>query len=584
MQNYAEKFNLMPKLIYLHIMADQQDNSQSTTSPYKRIIPDIEDWPIHIISKNREQVIQSVVEETLQNIINKNATEKDVHNELAKAIYLEKIRVERPWKTDPPDDKKFWTEVKNKLVEFESHPDGNIEAEKEILRRIITRYVTEIVGNFNKGTYQFSERFVPFAFNRLLNASHSRAFVRLFGNKKDLLKSIHVIGEIDQLRNLAKDGIVVVVPTHTSNIDSITVGWGISAIGLPACFYGAGLNLFSVRFLAYFMNRLGAYRVDRRKKNAVYLEALKTYSTQTIYQGGHSLFFPGGTRSRSNVVETQLKLGLLGTALEAQRRQIINTNGEGFKKVYVVPVTLNYGFVLEAPELIDEHLRNVGKERYFVPSDKYSSSYKILKFLYRFITADADFTIAFGRCMDIFGNPVDDNGNSLDQNGNVIDIRDYFKSKGELKYDTQRDAVYTKMLSEGIVKAFKRNNVALPEHVIAYAAFKLFQQKHHTSDLFSVLRMPEEFRELSKDELREAVRKVVKELTKLEHKEEIRVDPIVKAEDTDELIDYAVKKLGVYHAKRPLLKTKKGMIKCQDMKLLLFYHNRLEGYGLEKHV
>ena len=574
----------MPKLIYLHIMADQQDNSQSTTSPYKRIIPDIEDWPIHIISKNREQVIQSVVEETLQNIINKNATEKDVHNELAKAIYLEKIRVERPWKTDPPDDKKFWTEVKNKLVEFESHPDGNIEAEKEILRRIITRYVTEIVGNFNKGTYQFSERFVPFAFNRLLNASHSRAFVRLFGNKKDLLKSIHVIGEIDQLRNLAKDGIVVVVPTHTSNIDSITVGWGISAIGLPACFYGAGLNLFSVRFLAYFMNRLGAYRVDRRKKNAVYLEALKTYSTQTIYQGGHSLFFPGGTRSRSNVVETQLKLGLLGTALEAQRRQIINTNGEGFKKVYVVPVTLNYGFVLEAPELIDEHLRNVGKERYFVPSDKYSSSYKILKFLYRFITADADFTIAFGRCMDIFGNPVDDNGNSLDQNGNVIDIRDYFKSKGELKYDTQRDAVYTKMLSEGIVKAFKRNNVALPEHVIAYAAFKLFQQKHHTSDLYSVLRMPEEFRELSKDELREAVRKVVKELTKLEHKEEIRVDPIVKAEDTDELIDYAVKKLGVYHAKRPLLKTKKGMIKCQDMKLLLFYHNRLEGYGLEKHV
>ncbi|MGB4931580.1 MAG: 1-acyl-sn-glycerol-3-phosphate acyltransferase, partial [Chitinophagales bacterium] len=377
----------------------------------------------------------------------------------------------------------------------------------------------------------------------------------------------------------------VVVPTHTSNIDSITVGWGISAIGLPACFYGAGLNLFSVRFLAYFMNRLGAYRVDRRKKNAVYLEALKTYSTQTIYQGGHSLFFPGGTRSRSNVVESQLKLGLLGTALEAQRRQILDTNGNGFKKVYVVPVTLNYGFVLEAPELIDEHLRNVGKERYFVPSDKYSSSYKILKFLYRFVTADADFTIAFGRCMDIFGNPVDDNGNSLDQNGNHIDIRDYFKSHGELKHDTQRDAVYTKMLSESIVKAFKRNNVALPEHVIAYAAFKLFQSKHHTSDLYSVLRMPEEFRELTHEELKTAVRKVVKELTKLEHKEEIRVDPIVKAEDLDEVIDYAIKKLGVYHAKRPLLKNKKnGMIKCQDMKLLLFYHNRLEGYGLEKHV
>jgi len=565
-------------------MADQQDTSKRTTSPYKRIIPNIEDWPIHRISKNREQVILDVVEETLQNILKKNATEKDVHNELAKAVYLEKIRVERPWKTDPDDDKAFWTDVKNQLVKLESHPDGKIDKEIEILRAIITRYVTEIVGNFNKKTYDFSERFVPFAFNRLLNASHSRAFTRLFGNKKDLLKSIHLIGEIDQLRNLAKDGIIVVVPTHTSNIDSITVGWGISAIGLPACFYGAGLNLFSVKFLAYFMNRLGAYRVDRRKKNSVYLEALKTYSTQTIAQGGHSLFFPGGTRSRNNVVESQLKLGLLGTALEAQRRQIIENKGENFKKVYVVPVTLNYGFVLEAPELIDEYLKNVGKERYFVPSDKYSSSYKILKFLYRFITADADFTIAFGRCMDIFGNQVDDAGNSVDHNGNKINITDYFKSKGELKYDTQRDAVYTKMLSEGIVTAFKKNNVALPEHVIAYSAFKLFQQKHHSSDLYSVLRMPEEFRELTKEELKIMVQKVVKQLTKLEHKGEIRVDPIVSAEDTDELIEYAIKKLGVYHTKRPLLKTKKGLIKCQDMKLLLFYHNRLEGYEIEKHV
>lgn len=571
-------------LLYLHIMADQQDTSKRTTSPYKRIIPNIEDWPIHRISKNREQVILDVVEETLQNILKKNATEKDVHNELAKAVYLEKIRVERPWKTDPDDDKAFWTDVKNQLVKLESHPDGKIDKEIEILRAIITRYVTEIVGNFNKKTYDFSERFVPFAFNRLLNASHSRAFTRLFGNKKDLLKSIHLIGEIDQLRNLAKDGIIVVVPTHTSNIDSITVGWGISAIGLPACFYGAGLNLFSVKFLAYFMNRLGAYRVDRRKKNSVYLEALKTYSTQTIAQGGHSLFFPGGTRSRNNVVESQLKLGLLGTALEAQRRQIIENKGENFKKVYVVPVTLNYGFVLEAPELIDEYLKNVGKERYFVPSDKYSSSYKILKFLYRFITADADFTIAFGRCMDIFGNQVDDAGNSVDHNGNKINITDYFKSKGELKYDTQRDAVYTKMLSEGIVTAFKKNNVALPEHVIAYSAFKLFQQKHHSSDLYSVLRMPEEFRELTKEELKIMVQKVVKQLTKLEHKGEIRVDPIVSAEDTDELIEYAIKKLGVYHTKRPLLKTKKGLIKCQDMKLLLFYHNRLEGYEIEKHV
>ncbi len=565
-------------------MGNDQHTQQSPTRPYPWILPDIEDWPIHKISRDRNLLIESVIDETLDNILKKNPTEKDIHDELAKAVYLEKIRVERPWKTDAPDEKVFWNGVKNALVRLESHADNKIDEERAILRTIIHRYVHEIVGNFNKGTYQFAERFVPFAFNRLLNASHSRAFLRLFGNKRDLLKSVHLVGEIEQVRNLAQKGIVVVVPTHSSNIDSITAGWGISAIGLPAVFYGAGLNLFSVRFLAYFMNRLGAYRVDRRKKNAVYLEALKTFSTQVIAKGGHSLFFPGGTRSRSNMVESQLKLGLLGTALEAQRRLILQAQEEPFQKIYVVPMTMNYGFVLEAKELIDDYLKNVGKERYFVPSDKYSSSYKILKFMYRFFTADADFTIAFGRCMDIFGNPVDMEGNSLDNNGNVIDIRDYFRSHGKLTDDNQRDSVYTRMLSESIVTAFKKNTVALPEHVVAFAAFKLFQKKHHNSDLYSVLRMAEEFRELDRDEMREGVKGLIKQLGKLEHKGEIRVDPIVLAEDLDELIDYGVKKLGVYHPKRPLIKLRNGNIKCQDMKLLLFYQNRLEGYGLEKHV
>lgn len=565
-------------------MGNDQEKQQSPSRPYPWILPSIEDWPIYKISQERDLLIEQVIDETLEHILRKNPTEKDIHNELAKAVYLEKIRVERPWKTDAPDEKTFWNGVKNALVRLESHADNKIDEEKAILRRIIHRYAHEIVGNFNKGTYQFAERFVPFAFNRLLNASHSRAFIRLFGNKKDLLKSVHLVGEIDQVRALAQKGTIVVVPTHSSNIDSITVGWGISAIGLPAMFYGAGLNLFSVRFLAYFMNRLGAYRVDRRKKNAIYLEALKSFSTQVIAKGGHSLFFPGGTRSRSNVVESQLKLGLLGTALEAQRRLILEAQEKPFTKIFVVPVTMNYGFVLEAKELIDEHLKNVGKERYFVPSDKYSSSYKILKFMYRFFTADADFTIAYGKCMDIFGNPVDMEGNSYDNNGNVIDIRDYFRSHGQLTNDNQRDSVYTKMLSEAIVVAFKKNTVALPENVIAFAAFKLFQKKHHNSDLYSVLRMAEEFRELTRAELREGVKTLIKELRKLQNKEEIRVDPIVLAEDLDILIDYAIKKLGVYHPKRPLIKLRNGNIKCQDMKLLLFYQNRLEGYGLEKHV
>lgn len=560
---------------------------QGTNQPqvYNRIIQDIDDWPIYKISQNKEMLIQSVTEETLQTILLKNKTDEDLHNELAKAVYYEKIRIDgRRWKTDPKDDKAFWTHVKNKLVELESKPQKNIEQEKELLRQIIRRYAIEITGNFDKRTYNFAERFVPFAFNRLLNASHSRAFRKIFGNKKHLLRSINLVGEIDELRKLAQEGIVIAVPTHSSNIDSITLGWGISAIGLPAFFYGAGLNLFSVRFLAFFMNRLGAYKVDRRKKNAIYLETLKVYSTQVIHRGGQSLFFPGGTRSRSNHLESNLKLGLLGTALEAQRRLILETDGKSFKKIFVVPVTMNYGFILEAPELIDEYLKNVGKERYFVPADKYSSSYKLVRFMIKFFTADADFNIAFGQCMDIFGNPVSVDGKSYDNNGNEIDIRDYFKSKGQLTNDKQRDSVYTKMLSENIVKAFKINNVAMCEHLVAFTAFQLFQKKNSDLDIYSILRLPEEFRTLDKDEFKVAATDVRNKLLKLRNQGKIRVDALLEAENIEDVIDYGVKKLGVYHTKRPLLFTKEKNIHCNNMKLLLFYQNRLENYGLEKYV
>lgn len=562
--------------------------SETTNSglehPYKRIVQDIDEWPIAKINKDKAGLIEEVVEETLKNILAKNKTEEDLHNEIAKAVYLEKIRLDsRAWKTDPTDDKEFWNKVKNKLVELEAYANHKTTEESELLKEIIRRYVKEITGNFSKRTYNFAERFVPFAFNRLLNSSNSRAFRRVLGNKKSLLKSINLVGEIEQARALAKDNIIIAVPTHSSNIDSITVGWAISAIGLPSFFYGAGLNLFSVRFLAFFMNRLGAYKVDRRKKNSVYLEALKSFSTIVIMKGGHSLFFPGGTRSRSGHVESQLKLGLLGTALDAQRRLIIDAGGSDFKKIYVMPITLNYGFVLEAPALIDEYLRNVGKERYYVPGDKYSSSYKLIKFMLRFFTADGDFTIAFGKCMDIFGNPVNAEGKSIDNNGNEIDIRDYFKSKGELKYDTQRDSVYTKMLSESIIEAFHTNTVVMPENLIAFIAFKLFQKKNPEDDIYSILRIPEEFRTLQLDELTSAVAGLQKELIKMAAKQKIRISPLIEGEPK-EIVEYGIKKMGVYHAKRPLRILKNGVVKCQDMKVLLFYHNRLEGFGLEKHV
>ena len=85
------------------------------------------------------------------------------------------------------------------------------------------------------------------------------------------------------------------------------------------------------------------------------------YSNVALQKGAHSLFFPGGTRSRSGMIEKQLKLGLLSTSVEAQRNLYLeNPEGE-VRKIFVVPVTLNYHFVLEAPDLIEDYLQVTGK-------------------------------------------------------------------------------------------------------------------------------------------------------------------------------------------------------------------------------
>src|SRR5262249_32311575 len=127
-------------------------------------------------------------------------------------------------------------------------------------------------------------------------------------------------GPVGTVRSLAEKGTIVFVPTHLSNLDSVVFGFALERAGLPPATYGAPKTLFTNPVLSFFMHNLGAYRVDRRLKHGLYKDVLKAYSCVLIERGYHSLFFPGGTRSRSGAVEKKLKLGLAGTGVEAMAR------------------------------------------------------------------------------------------------------------------------------------------------------------------------------------------------------------------------------------------------------------------------
>ena len=552
---------------------------------YPPVFEDVQDWPIYKVSELRDSFILHLNKMVFDRLT--TIHKGKLYDLLAKTIFDERVRVkEEPWKVDPPNEAVMWSKLQKKLVQ--ARDNGNQEEQltsyHSILNEIIERYSEEIVSTFKLKTFHFARRFLTFFFNKLLNTGATIRNFRRSAYKKGM--SIHerlnCQGAVEEVRELMKKGTVVAVPTHFSNLDSILIGYAMDAIvGLPAFSYGAGLNLYNAGYAAYFMNRLGPYRVDRRKKNAVYLETLKGVSKLSIEWGVNNLFFPGGTRSRSGALESKLKMGLLGTTIEAQRSLLQNNKN---KKVFIVPVVLGYHFVLEAQFLIEEHLRREGKELYVRKNDQSYSIKKVARFIWRLFTRKSDITLSFGKPMDVLGNFVDSDGQSLDRHGNVIDIKDYFKAEDNIVENLQREREYTKILADRIVERYHKDNIVLSSHLVAFAAFRILKNEHPNLDLYALLRMPPEDYTFKTEKMVEVIANLRAHLMELESKGKVQLAPQIFLEP-DELMKDGIDQLGSFHAMQPLMIDKNyNLIVSQNFKILYFYHNRLTGYNLEKFI
>ena len=561
------------------------DLRSKVTAPLPHVIPDVENWPIYALSRDKERFLDEVMAKTRREFLNRHDDRDAFHAELKSILYQEKIRLTRtPWSSDGPHERDFWTDAKRRIL-LSSDMTSAKERYKEdldMLDDILGFYTDEIVAHFDVKAYRLARTVLPWVYARLMNASPSRWTRFLSSSGKTVYDKIRIIGPVDHIRTLAKRGTLVVVPTHFSNLDSPTIGLTLEFMGLPAMTYGAGINLFTVKVLSYLMNNLGAYKVDRRRKNELYLEVLKNYSSVALQRGAHSLFFPGGTRSRSGSLEKKLKLGLLGTAIEAQRLSLMQFPAETARSIYIVPVTLNYHFVLEARNLIRQHLAMEGKEQYLIEDSTPSTSYTILKLLFKFLTATPGMTISFGAPMDVFGNTVDPDGHSIGNTGGTVELADYFSFNGEIREDKQRDAVYTRQLGDAILDSFSRHNTVLSSHLMAFTAFEMLQRRFPGFDLYQILRLPDDEAWVSYTEFAVTIERLRGQLIKLYEAGRVLLAPQI-FDDVDKLIAHGLKNMGVYHTERVLYRTE-DRVASEDLQLLYFYHNRLDGYDLGRHV
>jgi len=475
------------------------------------------------------------------------------------AAYHEIRRLEKQRDEEARDRLGYWRSMIRRIGKMDD------TEQRRVLHTIVTEMTRDVAGNFDPRVYRFARQAAP----RLIGGiMEPRRLVAAMPESLD--RVLKVQGDLERLRQLQNEGSLVFVPTHSSNLDSMVLAQALEISGLPPVVYGAGKNLFTNPIISFFMHNLGAYRVDRRIRVSLYKDILKLYSQVMIERGYHSLFFPGGTRSRSGMIERHVKLGLLGSAVEAFTTNQVRRID---RPVWFVPTTINYALVLEAETLIKDWLMEEGQARYIIEDDEFSQIDRWFAFFRKMVGMRGACTIRFGDPIDPFGNRVDARGQSLTPTGRAIDPGGYVEQRGKPVVDALRDAAYTRELGEVLAQRYEQDTVLMSTQVVAHVLFRDLVQSTPGMDLFARLRLRGEIG-LDRETLCQELGEARDRLCALEAKGRVRTSDVVKEDTPSELLERALSYWNGYHDSTAA--TLEGnRVVLGDPSLLLYYQNRL---------
>ncbi len=529
---------------------------------------------LHQFKDDKEKIKAEVKARVCEKVFTGSKSQTGVQEIVDGVVFHERERLRKHGKIykNSAAEKDFYKELSRDAAKSSG---GEL---KSVLERSIEHYMDEITGNFNPLVYSIATILVPRGLTLLLNTMSPLGILRKFPRIPSIENTMIVDGSVDKLRRLKEQGgVLIYVPEHLSNLDSPVMGFSLYKNDLPPVLYGAGLNLFQMPLFHLFMNNLGAYKVDRLKKSELYKSLLKEFAETTLERGYDHLFFPGGTRSRSGAIEQGLKKGLLGTPLKAFISSRLKREK---KKYFVVPVTLSYHLVLEAYTLIEDHLKETGKSRYIILDDESSNPYVIYKFIEHLLNMEGKLYLHFCEPLDPFGNAVDKHGASIDCRGRKIDIEGYVKRRGKITEDDQRDRIYTGELEKKVIASFYANTYILCTHAVAYVFFKLLFRQSASGELFEFLKEEAYDLSVSFKDLKEQYERLAQRMIRLEKQNRIRLEPIIRTETSDFVINQALRYFRIFHRK-PVIYRKKDRLYTRYANVLFYYRNRLTGYELE---
>jgi glycerol-3-phosphate O-acyltransferase len=149
---------------------------------------------------------------------------------------------------------------------------------------------------------------------------------------------------------LPRDAIVIYLMNHRSNADYLLVGYVLS--GKVAISYAVGewARAFP---LEYIFKSFGSYFIRRKYREPLYHTVLEQYVQLITREGVTQGIFPEGGLTRDGKLRPG-KIGLLDYMLGVARDEDLR------RRIYLVPVAINYDRVLEDRTLLRELARSEG--------------------------------------------------------------------------------------------------------------------------------------------------------------------------------------------------------------------------------
>jgi glycerol-3-phosphate O-acyltransferase len=228
-------------------------------------------------------------------------------------------------------------------------------------------------------------------------------------------------------------------------------------------------------------------------------------------------------------------------------------------------------------------LKELGKEKYVSENFEYSTTYKILRTFKQLMSSNSELIVSFGKPMDVIGHRVNHLGESISPNGSIFDIKGYFEIENKIVFDEQRNFEYTKILGDKIITSYYQNNTVLSSNIVSFVMFELTQRKHKNLNLFELLLLPKEDRTIDYSIFIESLKKVKAQILALHQQEKIKISEKIE-ESIESILQHAIDNISLLNSKKIIYLDSDGNLNSEDLRLLLFYHNRLKGYGLEKYL